>query len=563
VGAGNRKSWIKRPGRLVYKEKWNDLSNCEALPVTATEFDAVIIGAGHNGLTCGAYLAKAGRRVLVLERRPLIGGAAVTEEFTPGFRTSTFSYVMSLLHPKVIRDLELRDLGLTVLPATDMFCPIGSDDYIVFSGDVRKTAAQFARFSKHDGDIYPLFDVWLNEAADIVRKLLLDTPVDPSKRDLRSLRELFKLAWKYRRIGDKFYRLVDLMTMSADDFLARWFEHSVTRAVLGYYCSIGTFAGPKTPGSAYVVLHHIMGEHEGAGGWGFIRGGMGAISEAIAESGRRHGMQIRTDAEVVRVEVAGGRASRVITAKGDEYTARAVVSNASCKVLFDRLIEPGHLPADFLKHIREYRTFSTAFKINVAAEAPPRFSAFDAAKCGFAAPNYVHIGPTIEYLQAAYEDACQGRWSSRPFITAVMPSTVDDTLAPRGKHVVNLFGGHAPYELAGRSWDDERPAFVKNVFDTIDELAPGFSDGIIDSQVLLPPDIERIINTPQGHIFHGELSLEQLFFQRPAPHYADYRSPIRGLYQCGSSTHPGGGVSGIPGHNAAREILKDWNRLAR
>jgi len=232
-------------------------------------------------------------------------------------------------------------------------------------------------------------------------------------------------------------------------------------------------------------------------------------------------------------------------------------------VLFDQLVEPEHLPADFLKHIRDYRTFSTAFKINVAAEAPPRFAAFDAAKCGFAAPNYVHIGPNIEYLQAAYEDACHGRFSRRPFITAVIPTMVDDTLAPAGKHVINLFGGHAPYKLEATSWDEERPAFVKTVFDTIDELAPGFSDGIIDSQVLLPHDIERIINTPEGHIFHGELALEQLFFQRPAPHYADYRSPIEGLYQCGSSTHPGGGVSGIPGHNAAREILKDWKRLRR
>jgi phytoene dehydrogenase-like protein len=529
----------------------------------ASDFDVVVIGGGHNGLTCGAYLAKADKRVLVLERRPVIGGAAVTEEFSPGFRASTFSYVMSLLHPKVIRDLGLRDLGLTVLPATDMFCPVGADDYLVFSGDVQKTAQQFARFSKRDGAIYVEFDRWLNEAADIVRRLLLDTPVDPARRDLKSVRDLLRLVWKYRKIGNRFYRLVDLMTMSADDFLSRWFEHSVTRAVLGYYCSIGTFAGPKTPGSAYVVLHHIMGEHEGAGGWGFIRGGMGAISEAIAESGRRHGMQIRTDAEVVRVEVANGRVSTVITADGNEYRGRAVVCNASCKVLFDRLVEPNHLPADFLKHIRDYRTFSTAFKINVAAEAPPRYRAFDPAKCGFDTPNYVHIGPTIEYLQEAYEDACKGRWSRRPFITAVVPTTVDDTLAPAGKHVVNLFGGHAPYSLEGRDWADERDPFVKNVFDTIDEAAPGFSDGIIDTQVLLPPDIELMINTPHGHIFHGELALEQLFFQRPAPHYSDYRSPVFGLYQCGSSTHPGGGVSGIPGHNASREILKDWRALSR
>jgi len=304
-----------------------------------------------------------------------------------------------------------------------------------------------------------------------------------------------------------------------------------------------------------------MGEHEGAGGWGFIRGGMGAISDAIAESGRHHGLQIRTDAEVVKVEAADGRVTKVVTARGDEYEARAVVCNASCKVLFDRLLDPSQLPAEFLKHVRNFRTFSTAFKINVAAEAPPRFAAFDAAACGFESPNYVHIGPDIEYLQAAYEDACHGRYSRRPFITAVVPTTVDTTLAPAGKHVVNLFGGHAPYTLQGATWETERAPFLRNVYDTIDEIAPGFSDGVIAEQVLLPPDIERIINTPHGHIFHGELALEQLFFQRPAPHYSDYRSPIRGLYQCGSSTHPGGGVSGIPGHNAAREILKDWSSL--
>ena len=303
-------------------------------------YDVVIIGAGHNGLTCGAYLARAGLKTLVLERRDVIGGAAVTEEFTPGFRTSTFSYLMSLLHPKVIRDLELRDLGLTVLPATDLFCPIGKDNHIILSGDVGRTAREFSRFSKHDGAVYAEFDAYLNEAAGVVRRLLFDTPVDPSRRDLKGLRALWKLAWKYRRIGRNFYRVVDLLTMSADDYLSRWFEHGVTRAVLGYYCSIGTFAGPKTPGSAYVVLHHLMGEHEGAGGWGFIRGGMGAISEAIAESGRRHGMEIRTNAEVTKVEVNGGRAARVVTASGEAFEARAVACNASCKVLFDRLVDP-------------------------------------------------------------------------------------------------------------------------------------------------------------------------------------------------------------------------------
>jgi len=522
--------------------------------MTSTHYDVVIVGAGHNGLTCGAYLSKAGKKVLVLESRDVIGGAAVTEEFTPGFRTSTFSYVMSLLHPKVIKDLGLRDLGLTILPATDLFCPVGTDNYIMFSGDASKNAEQFGRFSRHDGAIFEEFDN--------MRQLLLDTPVDPSKRDYKSLKELVSFVWKYRKIGNKFYRLVDLMTMSADDYLRRWFEHPVPRAVLAYYCSVGTFAGPQTPGSAYVVLHHLMGEHEGAGGWGFVRGGMGAISEAIAQAGRRHGMTIRTSARVSQVEVVNDRVSKVVTSGGDEYTANAVVSNVSCKVMFEKLVAPEHLPEEFLTHIANYRTYSTAFKINVAAEAAPNYAAFDADKCGFDAPNYVHIGPDIDYLQAAYEEARQGRYSSRPFITAVVPTMVDDTLAPAGKHVVNLFGGHAPYELKGQSWEEARPGFVQAVFDTIDEIAPGFSNGVIDSQVLLPTDIERIISTPHGHIFHGELALEQMFFQRPAPHYADYRSPVRGLYQCGSSTHPGGGVSGIPGHNAARELLKDWKSLS-
>jgi len=530
--------------------------------MTASHYDVVVIGGGHNGLTCGAYLSKAGKKTLVLESRDVIGGMAVTEEFIPGFKTSTFSYVMSLLHPKVIRDLGLRELGLTVLPATDLFCPLGTGNHILFSGDVKKNAEQFGRFSRKDGEMYEEFDRYLNEAAIIMRKLLLETPVDPSKRDYKSLRELVSFVWKYRKIGKKFYRLIDLMTMSADDFLGRWFEHPVPKAVLAYYCSIGTFAGPQTPGSAYVVLHHIMGEHEGAGGWGFVRGGMGAISEAIAEAGRQAGMTIRTGAEVNRVEVLNDRVSNVVTAGGDEYTANAVVSGISCKLLFEELVAPEHLPPDFLKHINNYRTYSTAFKINVAAEAPPQYSSFDAAKCGFEAPNYVHIGPDIDYLQAAYEDARQGNYSRRPFITAVVPTMVDDTLAPEGKHVVALFGGHAPYELRGQNWEEARPGFVKNAFDTIDEIAPGFSDGIIDSQVLLPHDIERIVNSPHGHIFHGELALEQMFFQRPAPHFSDYRSPIHGLYQCGASTHPGGGVSGIPGHNAAREILRDWKKLS-
>ncbi|HTZ79863.1 MAG TPA: NAD(P)/FAD-dependent oxidoreductase [Stellaceae bacterium] len=529
----------------------------------AAQYDAIIIGAGHNGLVCGSYLAKSGLKILVLERRHVIGGAAVTEEFAPGFRTSVFSYVMSLLHPRVIADLELRKFGLEVLPANDLFCPLYGDDYIIFSDDVKKTQAQFARFSKHDAEIYPAFDAYLQEATAIVRKLLFETPIDPTKRDWKTFKEGAAFLWRYRHVGRKAYRIVDLLTQSAYDYLSEWFESDIIKAILAYYASIGTFAGPKSPGSAYVIMHHIMGEHAGAGGWGFIRGGMGSITQAIAASGRRFGLEVLTDAPVAEVKIVNGRATGVRLQDGREFSAKAVIANASAKVLFQKLISPSLLPAEFNADIERFRTFSTAFKMNVAAEAPPRYRAFDKAKAGFDYPTYVHIGPDIDYLERAYDDAKYGWYSSKPFVTPVVPTIVDDTLAPKGKHVVNLFGGHAPYRLKNGDWAHERENFVKNVMGVMNEFAPGFSDQVIDMQVLLPPDIEEIVALPQGHIFHGELSPDQLFFQRPAPHYADYRTPIGALYQCGSSVHPGGGVSGIPGYNAAREILKDWPSLKR
>ena len=526
-------------------------------------YDALIIGAGHNGLVCGAYLAKAGLKTLVLERRPIIGGAAVTEEFTPGFRASIFSYVMSLLHPRVIAELELRRFGLEVLPANDLFCPLAGGDYIIFSDDIKKTQAEFARFSQHDAEIYPAFDGYIQEAANIVRKLLFETPVDPTRRDWKSFKATAALLWRHRRVGRKAYRIVDLLTQSAYDFLSAWFESDVIKAVLAYYASIGTFAGPKSPGSAYVIMHHIMGEHQGAGGWGFIKGGMGAITQAIAASGKRFGLEVMTEASVAEVLVTAGRATGVRLVDGREFSAGIVASNADCKTTFQKLIDPRNLPAEFLADIGRFRTFSTAFKINIAAEEPPRYRAFDRQKAGFDYPTYVHIGPDIDYLERAYDDAKYGWYSRKPFITPVVPTIVDNTLAPSGKHVVNLFGGHAPHTLRNGDWAHERDHFVKNALAVMDEAAPGFSNRIIDMQVLLPPDIERILGLPQGHIFQGELSPDQLFFQRPVPHYADYRTPIIALYQCGSSCHPGGGVSGIPGHNAAREILKDWKKLSR
>lgn len=527
-----------------------------------TKYDVIVIGSGHNGLVCGAYLSKAGLKTLVLERRNIIGGAAVTEEFSPGFRGSRFSYVMSLLHPRVIRDLELDSLGLEVLPANDLFCPIGDDDYIVYSDDIRKTQAEFGRFSRHDAETYPEFVRQLEQSAALVRKLLFETPVDPVKRSWKSFKHTASMLWRHRTIGDRAYRMVDLLTQSAYDYLSVWFEHDLIRSVLAYYASIGTFAGPKSPGTAYVIMHHLMGEHQGAGGWGFVRGGMGAISASIARSGARFGMQVLVDSPVAEVMVTGGRATGVRTADGREFHARIVASNANAKTLFRRLVAPVHLPAELLREIDSFRTFSTAFKMNIAAHEPPRYSAFDPAKTGFGYPTYVHIAPGIDYLERAYDDAKYGWFSTRPFLTPVVPTIVDNSLAPPGKHVVNVFGGHAPYELkGGASWADEKRNLTNAALDVLDQMAPGFSGQIIDIETLVPPDLEAIVGLPQGHIFHGELTADQLYWQRPASHWSDYRTPVTGLYQCGSSTHPGGGVSGIPGHNAAREILRDWKRL--
>jgi phytoene dehydrogenase-like protein len=529
----------------------------------ASRYDAIVIGAGHNGLVCGAYLAKAGLKVLVLERRSLIGGAAVTEEFAPGFRASRFSYLMSLLHPRVIADLELRGFGLEVLPANDLFCPFGRDQYLIFSADEAKTCAEFARYSRHDAEVYPRFARHLEESANLVRSLLFETPVDPVRRSWRNFRESARLLWRYRSVGDRAYRMIDLLSQSAYDYLSAWFENDAIRSVLAYYASIGTFAGPRSPGTAYVILHHLLGEHEGAGGWGFVRGGMGAIPQAIVRSAARYGLEVATDAAVAGIDVVNGRAKGVRTVDGREFSAPVVACNADAKALFRRLLAPQHLPAELLADIDSYRTFSTAFKLNIAADAPPAYQAFDPAKTGFAYPTYVHIAPGIDYLERAYDDAKYGRFSARPFLTPVVPTWVDDSLAPPGKHVVNVFGGHAPYTLKDASWSEAKPRLVRAALDVLEEMAPGFGAKIQAVEALVPPELEAIVGLPQGHIFHGELSADQLFWQRPAPHWSDYRTPVRGLYQCGSSTHPGGGVSGIPGHNAAREILKDWKRRKR
>jgi phytoene dehydrogenase-like protein len=527
--------------------------------------DAIIIGGGHNGLVCANYLARSGIKPLVLERRPVVGGAAVTEEIAPGFRASIFSYLMSILHPRIIAELELKRHGLEVMPCSDMLSPLDGGDYIVFSDNVARTQASFARFSQQDADIYPEFDRHLTETANVFRKMLWETPFDPTKRDMRTVKQVAGFLYRNHRYGNRLFQVADMLTMSAYDYLSKWFGDERIKAVLAYYACIGTFAGPKTPGSAYVIMHHVMGENAGAGGWGFIKGGMGQITQSLAAAAIEKGATIRTGVSVARIKHSNGRATGVVTADGEEIDARLIVSNAHAKLLYLDMIGAEHLPADTVRDMTAYKTFSTAFKMNIACERPPQYRCLpkaiaDGALGTWSYPTYVHIAPDIDYLERAYDDARDGWYSAEPFVTPVVPTIVDKTLAPAGKHVVNLFGGHAPHRLKNGDWSLEKAKFRQNVLNVVERHAPGFQADIIADQFLVPEDIERIVGLPQGHIFHGELSPDQLFFKRPVAHYADYRTPLEGLWLCGASSHPGGGVSGIPGYNAAREILRDLGK---
>ena len=528
----------------------------------AERYDAIIIGAGHNGLACGAYLAKAGLKVLVLERRHIIGGAAATEEVVPGFRMSLASYLFGMMPKRVIDELDLFANGLEILPCKGIFHPTDDGGAIVVHDDQAITQKSFARLSKRDAESYADYNAYMADASSAVREMMFETPFDPSRRDWKGYKDMASFAWRHRKIGGRFFRLADLFTMSSYDFLSQWFENDSIKCALGYQSSVGTFGGLKSPGSAYVLLHHVLA-HDVEIGWGFAKGGMGAVSAAILNAGAKHGMAVKTGAPVAKVIVKGGRAVGVATVSGEIYEAKLIASNAHAKPLFEKLVGAEHLPADMLKDLARFRTFSTAFKLNIACETLPTYKAFDAQACGMDYPDFAHLAPDVDYMERAFDDAKYGWYSKRPFLSPVTPTAHDDTLAPKGKHVVNIFGGHAPYELKNGVWANERDNFVKTVMAVMDEHAPGFSSSIIDMQVLLPPDLEAIIGLPGGHIFHGEITPDQLFFKRPVPHYADYRSPVAGLYQCGSSTHPGGGVTGVPGRNAAREILKDWPKLKR
>jgi len=523
-------------------------------------YDVVVIGGGHNGLVNAAYLARAGKRVLVCERRHVLGGAAVTEEVFPGFKFSVASYVVSLLRPEIIRELDLPTHGMEILPLDGTFTPMPNGDYLWRVNDHAKTRLEIARHSKLDADAYDEYGKAMVEMGRFVKPILAMTAPDPTSLALKGLKDLVSIARRFQNlpIEDK-YNQLQLMMMSAADFLDQWFETDVLKATMSASGIIGTFLGVRSPGTAYVLLHHYMGEIDGAfRSWGLVRGGTGAISNAIASAARAAGAEIRTEVPIAKIIIENGQAKGVVLENGDEIRANVVSSSVDPRLTFMKMVGSEHLPADFAEHVNRYKFRGSSGKVNLALDALPNFKCFPGE--GPHLRGAISISPSVEYMERAYDDAKYGRYSRRPYIDIVIPSLTDPSVAPPGKHVMSCFVQYAPYHLQEGTWDEKRDEFGNNVIETLAEYAPNIRDIILHRQVLTPLDIERKFGLSEGNIFQGELSLEQLFFLRPVPGWAQYRTPIRNLYMCGSATHPGGGIMGASGRNAAQKILNEWKR---
>ena len=522
-----------------------------------SHYDAIVIGGGHNGLIHAAYLARAGRKVLVLERRHLVGGAAVTEEVFPGFKFSVCSYVVSLLRPEIIRELDLPAHGLEILPLDGTFTPMPNGDYLWRVNDHAKTRREIARHSRLDAEAYDEYGKAMVEMGRFVKPILTMTPPDPTRLEPAGLKDLLSLARRFRALSDQDkYNQIQLMTMSAVDFLDQWFETDVLKATMAASGIIGTFLGVRSPGTAYVLLHHYMGEIDGAfRSWGLSRGGTGAISDACAGAARAAGAEIRTSTAVSKIIVKEGAAVGVVLENGDYLTAGLVSSSVDPHLTFVKMVGDEHLPGEFMADVRRYKFRGSSGKVNLALDALPDFTALRGA--GPHLRGAISISPSVDYMERAYDEAKYGRYSSRPYVDIVIPSLTDPSVAPPGKHVMSCFVQYAPYHLKEGTWDDHREAFGETVIDTLAQFAPNIRNIIRHRQVVTPLDLEREWGLTEGNIFQGELTLEQLFFLRPAPGWARYRTPIRNLYMCGSATHPGGGIMGAPGRNAARRILAE------
>lgn len=527
--------------------------------------DALIIGGGHNGLVTAGYLARAGLKVTVLERRSLVGGACITEETWPGYKVSSLSYLCSLLQPRIIEELELKRFGYHIYPKDPSFFTAFPDGrHIFFYQDMKKTVAEIAKFSRRDAEYYPQYEEELAHLAEWVESILLETPPNIVQRKLGDLVGLGKLGLRALKLGDEgLVRMVKIMTQSVRHFLNERFESDEIKTTLATDGVIGTNGGPSTPGTAYILLHHVMGGAAGPRGlWGFIRGGMGAISQALAQSAEAHGATIRTNAEVDRVLIKDGKAYGVVLTNGEEIRAKVVISNADPKRTFLTLVEKQHLDDEFHGSIKNFRVEGCSIKINLALDGLPNFTSFPNTServPGLPHKTTMHVCPSMDYIDRAWEDAQQGGASTNPMLECTIPTAYDDSIAPPGKHIMCIFAQYAPYTLKDGFWDQQtKDQFADRCINALADYAPNIKDIILHRQVISPFDMEMEYGLTGGNIFHGEMDLDQLFFMRPTAGWANYRTPIRSLYLCGSGTHPGGGVMGAPGYNAAREILKDW-----
>jgi phytoene dehydrogenase-like protein len=536
-------------------------------PESKNIYDVVVIGAGHNGLTCAGYLARAGLKVKVVERRHVVGGAATTEEFHPGFKNSVCSYVVSLLNPKVIRELELERHGLTIMDRdSGSFSALSDSAYLQVARDTALAQAEIAKFSKKDAEAYPAFDAQLGEMAEVLRDIVLQ-PAPNLGGGWADVWQALKLGNRLRGLTTKQQgTLAEIMTMSVGDYLDRWFESEELKGVFTFEGIVGNMVSPYHPGTAYVLLHHAFGEVNGrTAAWGHAKGGMGAITQAMARSAEAHGVEIEVSAPVREVIVesgpGGGVARGVVLEDGRSIRARVVSANTNPKLLFLELMDPGLLPGDFRRRMEGWRCRSGTFRMNVALSEMPRFCGLSEAEARPKLNGTIDICPSLAYAEQAFDDARTEGWARAPVLSMCMPSLLDDTLAPAGGHVMSLFCQHFNPELPdGRSWDDVKEEAADMIVETVTQYAPNFRQAVVGRQALSPLDLERDFGLVGGDIFHGALHLDQIYSLRPAAGYADYRSPVKGLYLCGSGAHPGGGVSGLPGHHAAQAIVKDLKR---
>ena len=526
----------------------------------SASYDLIVIGAGHNGLVTAAYAARAGLKVLVLERREVLGGACVTEEVWPGYKVSTAAYVNSLLRPEIIRELELQRHGFEMLPRSpSSFTPFPDGRSLMLGPDKALTRREISKFSTRDADALPRYEAMLERVADFLEPTLVMTPPNPWSLRPANLVQLAKLGLGFVRLGPDGQKAVEILAGAATPILDRWFESEQLKVTLATDAIIGAMASPSMPGTAYVLFHHVMGECNGVRGvWGYVRGGMGGVSGAIAGAARERGAEIRTSAEVIRILVKQGTVQGVALADGTEIRAPRVASGADANVTFLKLMDNGDLPPEFVEAVRNIDYASASCKINIALSELPDFTSVPGTVPGPQHRGTIHISPTMEYIERAYDDAKYGRPSERPIIEATIPSALDDTLAPPGQYVMSMFTQYFPSRLApGLSLPEEKEKYADRCFDLMNEFAPNFKRSVIARQVLTPVDLEQRFGLTGGNIMQGVMSLSSLSFMRPVPGYADYRTPVRGLYLCGAATHPGGGVMGACGYTAAREILRD------